>query len=283
LYTILGTHTLLVLANADRYDDLVDRYHNNIHFMHKEAQLIRDLILFRLPTSVHSQCTMLGAFAARSSQVDYGERNKIANFCLNYQSSSALDYYTKDMFFYRFLNHVLRQQRHDIIYQYRHAIIDAIERLRRPSPSEDDSVSLVLYRGQHMTKFELEKMKNNVGKLVSCASFFSTTMNPQLAEIFAGDGSDDNPCLVSVIFKIYLDTGQPMRPYALINKSAEEEVLFSPGTKFILMSCRKLHDNGRFWLFELNAIPEKQQEQLELNHGETFLLLNAASGWPDRS
>jgi len=105
-------------------------------------------------------------------------------------------------------------------------------------------------------------------------------MSPEIAQIFAGDGSDDNPCLVSVLFKIHLDTGQPMRPYALINDSAEEEVLFSPGTRFVLMSCRKLHDNDRLWLFELNAIPEKQQEQLKLNHGETFLLLSSARGWP---
>jgi hypothetical protein len=131
-----------------------------------------------------------------------------------------------------------------------------------------------------MTIFELEKLKNNVGELVSSSSFLSTTMSPQIAQIFAGDGSHDNPYLVSVLFKIHLDTGQPMLPYALINDSAEEEVLFSPGTRFVLMSCRKLHDNDRLWLFELKAIPEKQQEQLELNHGETFLLLSSARGWP---
>jgi hypothetical protein len=71
-----------------------------------------------------------------------------------------------------------------------------------------------------------------------------------------------------------------MHPYAPINYSAEEEVLFSPGTKFVLMSCRKLDDNGRLWHVELTAIPEKHQEQLALTHGETFLLLSSASGWP---
>ncbi|CAF3966254.1 unnamed protein product [Rotaria sp. Silwood1] len=82
------------------------------------------------------------------------------------------------------------------------------------------------------------------------------------------------------MLKIHLDTGQPMRPYALINNSAEEEVLFSPGTRFILMSCRKLHDNGRFWLFELKAIPEKEQEQLKLNHGESFFVAESPNRWP---
>ena len=247
------------------------------------CQLTRDLIFFGLPTSVHSQFTMLGAFAARSSLTDYGERRAIEEFCRNYQSLSVLNEYTKDSFFHRVINHVLRQERYDIIYQHRHAIIDVMERLRRPLPSEEDSVSLVLFRGQQMNLYELEKMKNNVGELFSISSFFSTTFNLKLAQTYAGDGSDDNPYFVSVIFKIHLDTGQPTRPYARISNSAEDEVLFSPGTKFVLMSCRKLHDNDRLWFLELKAISEQQQQQpkqLELNHGETFLLLSSTSGWP---
>jgi hypothetical protein len=93
-------------------------------------------------------------------------------------------------------------------------------------------------------------------------------------------GSDDNPYVVSVIFKIHLYTGQPMRPYTLINNGGEEEeVSLSPGTKFIIKSCRKLHDNDRLWLFKLKVIHEKQQEQLKLNHGQSFLLFSSANGW----
>ena len=59
----------------DQDQPLVSRYHNNIHFMHVFTQLIRDLIS-RIPTSLHSQSTMAGAFTARSSQVDYGIQKK---------------------------------------------------------------------------------------------------------------------------------------------------------------------------------------------------------------
>ncbi|CAF0997485.1 unnamed protein product [Rotaria sordida] len=223
---------------------------------------------------------MLGAFAARSSQIDYGERKIIDELLLNYQSSSVINSYVQGTFFHRTLNYILRQQKLHEIYLFRHAITDLINCLRQPLPAEEDSVSLVLYRGQQMTIFEIEKMKNNVGEIFSAASFLSTTMRLRIAQIFAGDGSDNNPYLVPVILEIYLDTGQPMRPYARINNSAEEEVLLSPGMKFILMSCRKLHDNNRIWLLELKAITEKQQEQLALNYGETFLLLSEARGWP---
>ncbi|UJR13620.1 hypothetical protein I4U23_000633 [Adineta vaga] len=60
-----------------------------------------------------------------------------------------------------------------------------------------------------MTLFELESMKNNVSGLI--ASFcLSTTLNHKIAQGFVGPRLDDDPCLVSMIFKIHLDTGQPI-------------------------------------------------------------------------
>ena len=181
------------------------------------------------------------------------------------------------------INQILRQTREDSFYVYRHAIVDIVRCLWRPLPAEEDSVSLTLYRGQLMTVLEVEKLKSNVWELVVFSSFMPTTFNRSIAEVFAGNGLNVTPNLVSVFLKIYLDTSQSMRPYALVPNSAEEEVLFSPGTKFLLMSCRKLHDNGRHWLFELEAISEEQQEQLTLTYGETLMLLTSANGWPTSS
>jgi hypothetical protein len=49
---------------------------NTDHPILDACQLLRDLILFCLSISIYSQSAMLGAFAALSSQVDYGERKK---------------------------------------------------------------------------------------------------------------------------------------------------------------------------------------------------------------
>ncbi len=274
--SILEEHTT-------RTDELVDRYRNNTHFMHLQGQLMRDLIL-RISTSSHSQAAMLDTFAACSSKYDYGDRRHIDHFCLNYEPTSVLKFYRQSSFFHKELNRILRQKNLDEFYLIRHVINDLIGVLRQPVSSEEDSVSLTLYRGQQMHIFELNKLKNNVGEIVAIATFFSTTMNPKVAETFAGDASRFDRYLVSVIFKIYLDTSQETRPYALIaNSGDEEEVLLSPGTSFMLMSCRKLDDNSRLWLIELQAITERQQEQVELTYGEALLLLSSASGWPLRS
>jgi hypothetical protein len=130
-----------------------------------------------------------------------------------------------------------------------------------------------------MTIFEIGKLKNSLGECVAVSSFFSTTMDRQIADIFAGDGSNNDSYVVSVIFKIYLYPGQPMRPYALINNSAEEEVLLSPGTKFVLIACQKLCHDGQLWFIALDAIPEQQQQELLLIHGQTLLLSSEASEW----
>jgi hypothetical protein len=84
---------------------------------------------------------------------------------------------------------------------------------------------------------------------------------------------------VSVIFEIHLYTDQPTRPYAPIENSGEEEVLLSPGTKFVLVACQKLYSNGQLWFIELKAIAEKQQENLLLTHGQTLLLISETSEW----
>lgn len=226
---------------------------------------------------------MLAAFAAYSSNNDNAENLKINHWSRNYRSADVVRYYTHTSFFHRILNQILRRKQYHAIYQVRHAIIDLSNQITRPLPAIEDSASMNLYRGQQMTVFELEKLKASVGEVVRTTSFFSTTFTRSVADSFGGGGHSHDPTLISVIFEVHLDTSQPMRPYALISANGETEVLLSPGTKFILMSCRKLHDNGRLWLMKLEAISEQQQEQLRLNHGETFLLFNAIGGCQDRS
>lgn len=261
----------------DRYSLWYHRYHNNIHFI-TISQLIRDLMLTRSVNSTRSQCEMLAAFATHTLRYTCGENVKLDQWCLGYQSSDVVRYYTHTPFFHQILNRILRRSQHHTIHEVRHAIIDLINQLRRPLPSKEDSVLLTLYRGQQMTLFELEKLKISEGEVVRTTSFFSTTFRKSVADAFGECQDGHDPTLISVIFEIQVDTSQPMRPYALVSNNGEEEVLFSPGTKFILMSCRKLHDNGRLWLMKLQAISEQQQEQLKKNHGETFLLFNRAGG-----
>ncbi len=213
----------------------------------------------------------------KSSGLEDEEEKQIQDFFLNYSSSSVLNLYTQSTFFHLLLNRILRQQRHDLIDRFRHVIFDLIKKLPPTLLSEEDKVLLTLYRGQQMTLSEIDKLNKKVGEIVYSRSFLSTSFQRSIANIFAGDGSNSNPYSVSVILEIQVDTGQSIGHYALINNSAEEEVLFAPNIKFVLMSCRKLNDNGRLWHLKLIAISDKQEQQMKQNYGETFSLSGEAN------
>ena len=190
----------------------------------------------------------------------------------NYRPQLALNYYTETSHFHRIINHALRQGSPEKLYHVQHAVHDIMSCLGQNTAAEENGIFLTVYRGQQMTTFEKDRLLKCIGDVIPIKSFFSTTFSFPIASIFSGNGLIRDRYMVSVIFKIYLDTGQPLRPYGLIYWSAEDELLLSPGTKFVLMSCRKLHDKTQLWLMELQAVPEKKQEQLRVIHGETFSL-----------
>ncbi len=108
---------------------------------------------------------MLATVAARSSQYDYGEEKEIEDlFRMHSSSSCVVELYTQDSPFFRVLNRILRQQRHDLIYRILPIINDLINHLRQSLSHQDKNVSFTLYRGQQMTIFEIEKLKNNIGE-----------------------------------------------------------------------------------------------------------------------
>lgn len=214
------------------------------------------------------------------------DTRKMNELLYNYSPLLVLNLYTQTTCFFRVINQILRGKNDDFIDKYRHIIFDLIKCLSHNSLSKTDQGLLTVYRGQQMSIFEAAQLQNHIGELVSTRPFLSTTLNQDVAKIFAGSSFNEKPYEVSVIFEISIDTGQSIRPYTLIRNSAEEEeeVLFSPDTKFVLISCRKLHENGVLWYFKLNAVPEQQEQQSKQSNGETFSTSNEVNEtWDVRS
>ncbi|CAF4068421.1 unnamed protein product [Rotaria sp. Silwood2] len=96
-----------------------------------------------------------------------------------------------------------------------------------------NSTTLTLYRGQQMTKQSFERIKNNVGGLLSFNNFLSTTANKNLALIYAGN-TFNNEDLTAVLFQMDIDIITNEFPFAKIDSisffgEAEEEYLFTIG------------------------------------------------------
>jgi hypothetical protein len=112
-----------------------------------------------------------------------------------------------------------------------------------------------VYRGQIITKQEIQQIKSHVGKSMFVKQFMSTSGNCDIALMFAKGPSDDSD-LQSVLLTIKVDSfsnKNGITPFAYISEyssfSNEEEVLFSMHSTFLIESVELFTDN--LWNIEL--------------------------------
>ena len=197
---------------------------------------------------------------------------KIDEFEQTYQHNDAAKWYTDSSFIYRLLNNSLRVEHIDTLFKLRYYIYDLHNQLAQlqttyiQSLSDNQSV-LTLYRGQRMQVIELNKLRKNVGKLISMNSFLSTTNDVQAAIFFSGDGILNNPeTEVSVLYQIFVDTSVPHSiPFAKIDYLSvyedEDEVLFSMASVF---QVNTVEQYGNIWVVDLILINKEDEVWNEL-------------------
>ncbi|CAF0741266.1 unnamed protein product [Adineta ricciae] len=184
------------------------------------------------------------------------ELNHIFEFEQSYSPDQALQWYTKKTFFYKTLNAALRHENLHMIFLYRSYILDIYRQL------EDNQVQHILkvYRGQMITKHELEILRKSIDQFICVNSFFSTSR--LYNEAFAFLRSSTN--LERVMFEIEAD---PMRDgikvFADIRKysvyAKEAEVLFMIGSVFRVKSVIRNHEDNK-WLIKLNLSNEEEYD-----------------------
>ena len=153
-----------------------------------------------------------------------------------YSPYEALRWYTRESNLYRLLNQALRLQDIEAIYVFRFFIRDLYAQLWNYRCSRP----VLVYRGQKISRNELETFEKSIGQLVSFKSFISTSFDRQIAVDFAltGDGS-----LCSIMFEIEADPSRTStKPFADISNlsyyQTEAEVLFMCGSIFRLINVR---------------------------------------------
>ena len=97
-----------------------------------------------------------------------------------YASNKSLWWYTRDSFVYRMLNKALRVQNINTLFAFRFFIRDLAKELEANQWLYKGSV----YRGQFMQRDEIKRLEESVGNLISINSFFSTSLDSQLANIY---------------------------------------------------------------------------------------------------
>jgi tetratricopeptide (TPR) repeat protein len=161
----------------------------------------------------------------------------------SYSPDKALWWYTRESFLYKTLNNALRTQNIHMIFLLRGFIADLNQQLKR----YQEKKRVRVYRGQLMSTDELRPLKQMKGQLISINSFFSTSVDDQVAHSFLTN-SDSSSDIQKVMFEIDADprivTSKPFADIQAHSESKHEaEVLFMLGSIFRIKSIQR-NDKG---------------------------------------
>jgi tetratricopeptide (TPR) repeat protein len=200
----------------------------------------------------------------RNYENDEIERKKIIEFQQTYSSDTCIRWYTSDTFLYRLLNKALRTQNINDIFKYRFYIKDLYQQLENLSTASNTIIP-TMYRGQMITREELEKLQENINGLISVNTFFSTTLSSSAAADFSGSGMG-RPQFESVVFQITINQKRLTKPFADIHRYScnthEKEILFSMGTTFRIDTVELFIDD--IWLVKLTLNEEEDKNLNDL-------------------
>ncbi|CAF3209077.1 unnamed protein product [Rotaria sp. Silwood2] len=179
---------------------------------------------------------------------------------------SAIWWYSCDGFLYKMLNEACRIQDIETMYAMRVFIRDLhreIEQLCSLEPSR--SSTLILYRGQQLSRSAFKEIQSKSGGLLSINSFFSTSLKSEVALMFAGVSDSINT--IAIVFQIIVPpVDTKVVPFANIDSvsafgGAETEYLFSFGSVFRIGDIDEYpHPDGELWFIKLTLTMDKDPE-----------------------
>ncbi|CAF0819456.1 unnamed protein product [Adineta steineri] len=196
---------------------------------------------------------------------DEHELKNINQLQATYKNNIPIWWYTWDAFLYRMLNQALRTTDVDIIVRMGFFIKDLhcdIQRLHSEQfDGHQSGETLILYRGQGLSKEDFTEMTNTKGELLSFNSFLATSKNRNISLNFAQQAAT-NPDLVGILFVISINPSGSTTPFASVSDVSyfhTEEVLFSMHTIFRIGDIKPIDGNSD--LYEANLILTSDNDQ----------------------
>ncbi|CAF4668310.1 unnamed protein product [Rotaria sp. Silwood1] len=201
------------------------------------------------------------------------ELSNVREFQDKYSPDKVLWWYSRESFFYKTLNAALRAPA-DIhtIFLFRNYITDIQHQLENHQAKDPVRV----YRSQMISTNELETLKQCRGQFISVNSFFSTSIDKQLALSFlkVPHGTEN---LEAVLFQIDADPRMGItKPFADITEYSEykdeAEVLFMLGSIFRLDSVNR-SKHGQVWIIQMTLCNDDEHDlkQVLMDMKEQFV------------
>ena len=201
------------------------------------------------------------------------ELDMIDKFEQKYSKSSPIWWYTSECFLHRMLNQALRMMEVNVILKMGfyirdlHRQIEELHRQQYINPYE--AQMFTVYRGQGLSKSNLNKIKQSSGGLISFNYFLSTSKKEIIAQLYARRTMHDTQ-LIGVVFKMIINPWMSSTPFALVNdvsyyKGSEQEILFSMHTVFRIGNVRSIKvESDQLWEVELELTRDTDQQLQQL-------------------
>ncbi|CAF1321878.1 unnamed protein product [Adineta steineri] len=196
---------------------------------------------------------------------DEHELKNVNQLQATYKNNMPIWWYTWDAFLYRMLNQALRTTDVDIIVRMGFFIKDLHHDIQRLHSEQFDGhqsgETLILYRGQGLSKEDFTEMTNTKGGLLSFNSFLATSENRNISLNFAQQAAT-NPDLVGILFVISTNPSGSTTPFASVSDVSyfhTEEVLFSMHTIFRIGDIKPIDGDSN--LYEANLILTSDNDQ----------------------
>ena len=214
----------------------------NGQFLHSQLLIY---VLLKMNPNERDKCDLI-ALCKNEYKNNDDEMVLVTEFERQYHSLKAIWWYTRESFVYRMLNKALRIQNVEVLHLFRAVIQDMYAQLCQYQCQE----SVRVYRGQWMSKVEVDHLRNSIDNLISMNSFLSTSLNRNVALKFLRNngnmiGSDDfEPVLFEIdadpqiISSATVKMNKECKPFAKIRELSdigdEYEVLFMLDSVFSL-------------------------------------------------
>jgi tetratricopeptide (TPR) repeat protein len=231
----------------------------NGHFVH--SLLLIDVLLRMESKQIDKQDLI--ALCKHACKGNRHQLTIVDAFEKKYSSDKALWWYTQESFLYNILNKALRTQDIDVMYLFHFMIRDIHQQLKK----NQCQLPVQVYRGQLMSKEEIDNLRHSVNNFISINSFFSTSMNRCKAIEFLHRTRISNN-LQQVLFEIDADPRlMSSKPFADISKSSaytdEKEILFMIGCVFRLLDVRR-GDNDDIWIVQMRLCGDDEHDMKTL-------------------
>ncbi|CAF0774976.1 unnamed protein product [Adineta steineri] len=205
-------------------------------------------------------------FIAYCRHHDCGSAKNIDEFEKNYQSQSAIWWYTCPSFIYSMLNYALRSMEGDTIINmgfFIHDLHQQIQQLHQQQLISYADEPFIVYRGQGLSKANFEILQKTKHGLISFNNFLSTSKDKEVSLNFALCALT-NQDMKGILFTMTIDPCIKSTPFASIKEmsaiKSEEEILFSMHTVFRVGAIQQIDNEDQLYQVELQLTSDDDQQ-----------------------